>query len=121
MYIKFSKTKKKGLDTMKRFIKVLAVVFLVGAVTTPVFPSTEEKTQECQIINSFYELGMNDNGFPNFFYYLTVDIDGRLELFEIGYDIYTEYMTADTITVQTTQYGESWFGKSHTEYNLIVY
>lgn len=121
MYIKLSEIKKKGLDTMRKFIKALAVIFLVGAINTPIFPSTEQKNQECQIINSFYELGTNDKGFLNYFYYLTVDIDGRLELFEIGYDIYTEYMTADTITVQTTQYGESWFGKSHTEYNLIIY
>ena len=106
---------------MRRFVKALAVVFLVGAVTTPVFPSTEEKTQEYQIINSFYELGMSESGFPNYFYYLTVDINGKLELFEIGYDIYTEYMTADTITVQTIEYGESWFGKSHTKYNLMAY
>lgn len=106
---------------MRKFIKALAVIFLVGAINTPIFPSTEQKNQECQIINSFYELGTNDKGFLNYFYYLTVDIDGRLELFEIGYDIYTEYMTADTITVQTIQYGESWFGKSHTEYNLITY
>lgn len=106
---------------MKKVIKTLAVVFLVGAINTPIFPSVKQETQECQIINSFYELGMSESGFPNYFYYLTVDINGKLELFEIGYDIYTEYMTADTITVQTIEYGESWFGKSHTKYNLMVY
>ena len=106
---------------MKKIVKALTVIFLAGAITTPVFPSVNEKTKECQIINSFYELGMSESGFPNYFYYLTVDINGRLELFEIGYDIYTEYMTADTITVQTIEYGESWFGESHTKYNLIVH
>lgn len=106
---------------MRKFVKALAVVFLIGAITTPIFPTVEKRTQEYQIVNSYYKLGTSNSGFPNYFYYLTVDIDDKLELFEIGYDIYTEYMTADTITVQTTQYGESWFGKSHTEYDLIVY
>lgn len=106
---------------MKKIVKALVVVLLAGAITTPVFPSVNEKTKEYQIINSFYELGMSESGYPNYFYYLTVDINGKLELFEIGYDIYTEYMTADTITVQTVEYGESWFGKSHTKYNLIAY
>ena len=105
---------------MKNIVKALAIILLVEAINTPIFPSIKQETQKYQIINSFYELDTNDKGFLNYFYYLTVDIDGKLELFEIGYDVYTEYMTADSIKVQTTEYGESWFRESHTEYDLII-
>lgn len=106
---------------MKKIFRVLMIMLLVGTFTTPIFPTVEEEVQSYQIVNSYYKTGLSKSGFENYFYYLTVDINGKLELFEVGYDIYMEYMTASTIKVQTTEYSASWFAESHVKYDLIAY
>ena len=110
----------KGFDKMKTLSKLLAILLLAGTLVTPVFPIVETEVNTCKIMTTYHKKDISSNGVLNYYYYLTVNIDGNIELFEVGYDIYEEYINADTIEVQTTRYSKSWFSNATKKYCLIV-
>ena len=105
---------------MKTLSKLLAILLLAGTLVTPVFPVVETEVDTYKIMTAYHKKDISSNGVLNYYYYLTVNIDGNIELFEVGYDIYEEYINADTIEVQTTRYSKSWFSNATKKYCLIV-